>query len=172
MDVTSDPDGGRDPGGELDPDTALARLGAELADRVIAAVPGWATRCVEDALPAAHPGRDAVLARAAAAAERARQVVAEALRALVRADVDAQRTTPLAVVRSVVPYPTEVLREAGVAAAPRDRFQSERFPEDAYGLTPATLQALDPALGDLALAWGAAKAMAHRRRHGGPAEFT
>ncbi len=158
----------RDHDGELDPDTALARLGAELAERVVAAVPGWVRRAVEGAVPATHPGRDAVLARAEWAAGHAQQVVAEALRALVRADVDAQRTTPLAVVRSVVRYPTEVLRGAGVAAAPRDRFQSERFPEDVYGLTPATLQVLDPGLGDLALAWGAAKAMAHRRRHGSP----
>ncbi len=161
-----------DPGVEPDPDEALARLGAELADRVVAAVPGWVTRCVEGALAVTHPERDAVLARAELAAGRAQQVVADALGSLVRADVDAQRTTPLAVVRSVVPYPTEVLREAGVPPAPRGRFESERFPEDLYGLTPATLQALDPGLGDLALAWGAAKAVAHRRRHGGPPEFT
>jgi hypothetical protein len=161
-----------DPDVELDLDVALARLGAELADRVVAAVPGWVTRCVEGALPVTHPERDAVLARAEVAATRAQQVVADALGALVGADVDAQRTTPLAVVRSVVSYPTEVLRRAAVPPVPRDRFASERFPEDLYGLTPATLQALDPGLGDVALAWGAAKAMAHRRRHGGPAEFT
>ena len=54
----------------------------------------------------------------------------------------------------------------------RDRFVSERFPDDPYGLTPASLQAVDPELGDAAIAWGAAKAMAHRRRHGTPDEFT
>ena len=86
--------------------------------------------------------------------------------------MDAQRSTPLAVVRGAVSYPTEVLRRAQVPPVPRDPFVSERFPDDPYGLTPASLQAMDPDLGELAIAWGAAKAMAHRRRHGGPAEFT
>jgi hypothetical protein len=40
------------------------------------------------------------------------------------------------------------------------------FPDDDYGLTPATLAALDPTLKDPALIWGVAKALAHRRRHG------
>jgi hypothetical protein len=75
-------------------------------------------------------------------------------------------------VRGAVSYPTEVLREAGVAPVPRDPFVSERFPDDPYGLTPASLQTLRPDLGELAIAWGAAKAMAHRRRHQDPPEFT
>ena len=88
------------------------------------------------------------------------------------ADLDAQRSTPLAVVRAAVSYPTEVLRHARVPPVARDRFVSERFPHDPYGLTPASLAAMDPELGEPAIAWGAAKAMAHRRRHGGPSEFT
>jgi len=155
-----------------DPDDTLAELGAELAARVSAAVPGWVVRCVEERLPPSTPGRAAVLARAAAAGELARQEVAETLGALLVADVDAQRSTPLAVIRAAVSYPTEVLRHAGVAPVPRDPFVSDRFPDDPYGLTPASLPALDPDLAEPAIAWGAAKAMAHRRRHGGPDEFT
>jgi hypothetical protein len=155
-----------------DPDEALAELGAHLADRVIAAVPAWVARCVDTRLPRAGPERDEVMARAGAAGRRAQQEVAANLQALLAADVDAQRSTPLAVVRQAVSYPTEVLRAAQVPPVPRDPFVSERFPDDPYGLTPASLAAVDPELGEPAIAWGAAKAMAHRRRHGGPSEFT
>jgi hypothetical protein len=154
------------------PDEVLAELGADLARRVIAAVPAWVARCVESRLPPAVPRRDQVMAGAAAAGGRAQQEVAATLPALLAADVDAQRSTPLAVVRRAVSYPTEVLRAAGVPPVPRDPFVSERFPDDPYGLTPASLAAMDPELGEPAIAWGAAKAMAHRRRHGGPSEFT
>ena len=73
------------------------------------------------------------------------------------------------VVRAAVIYPTAVLRAAGVPAPGRDEFVIERFPDDDYGLTPVSLAALDPddpELVELALKWGAAKAMAHRYRHG------
>jgi len=152
-----------------DPQTALAGLGAELAARVSASVPGWVLRCVDDRLPRPTPDRDQVMTRAETAGRSAQQEVAAKLAALLAQDVDAQRSTPLAVVREAVSWPTGVLREAGVAPMPRDPFVSARFPDDPYGLTPASLQALDPALGELAIAWGAAKALAHRRRHTGPA---
>jgi hypothetical protein len=150
---------------ERDPDDRLAELGEALAEEVSAAVPEWVLRCVETRLPRSAPGRDAIMAEAGVAAARARQEVAEKLHALLAVDVDAQRSTPLAVVRAAVAYPTEVLRRAQVPPVPRDPFVSERFPDDPYGLTPASLQAMDPALGDLAIAWGAAKALAHRHRH-------
>jgi hypothetical protein len=155
-----------------DPDKLLADLGAELAARIGAALPGWVQRCVEARLPPVTPDRDAVMARAEEAGRRARREVDPELRALLGSDVDAQRSTPLAVVRAAVAYPTEVLAQAQVPPVPRDAFVAQRFPHDPYGLTPASLQAVDPELGDVALAWGAAKAMAHRRRHGTPDEFT
>jgi hypothetical protein len=156
---------------EPDPDEMLAELGAELADRVSAAVPGWVLHCVEGLLPPTAPGRDRVLARAREAGRLAQRDVAEKLQVLLAADVDAQRSTPLAVVREAVAYPTAVLEEAQVSPRARDPFVSERFPDDPYGLTPASLAAMDPELREPAIAWGAAKAMAHRRRHR-PPEFT
>jgi len=154
------------------PEKALAELGAELAARVSAAVPSWVLRCVDARMPRQAPGRAQAMARAAQAGRRAQQEVAARLDALLSQDVDAQRSTPLAVVREAVSWPTGVLREALVAPVPRDGFVSERFPDDPYGLTPASLGALDPSLGELAIAWGAAKAVAHRTRHGGPATLT
>ncbi len=61
-----------------------------------------------------------------------------------------------------------MLRASGVVPARRDRFAEEHFPDDPYGLVPASIAAVDPDLLDAAVRWGAAKAMAHRRRHGPP----
>ena len=74
---------------------------------------------------------------------------------------------PWRCVRAAVAYPTAVLRAAGVSPVARDAFDEARFPDDDYGLAPASLGALDPALTDPARAWGAAKAMAHKARHKG-----
>jgi hypothetical protein len=90
------------------------------------------------------------------------------LRALLEADIDAQATTPLSLLRQTVRYPTEVLRSAGVPPVRRDTFAESAFPGDDYDLAPASLAAVDPDLVELGLVWGAAKAMAHRRRHGDP----
>jgi hypothetical protein len=150
---------------EPDPDTMLADLGAELAARVSAAVPGWVVRCLDGVVDPTRPDRDRVMAAAEAAGRRAGAQVASDLGVLLTADVDAQRSTPLEVVRAAVVFPTEVLLDAHVVPGARDRFAAERFPDDPYGLTPASLSAVDPSLGELAIAWGAAKALAHRHRH-------
>jgi len=169
--------GPTDPGDSADPteledsDARLARAGAELAALVTAAVPAWVVRCVDRALPTATPDRSTVMAGAGDAGRRAADDVGARLRALLGADVDAQHTTPLAVVRAAVSYPTEVLLAAGAAPVARDAFARERFPADLYGLAPASLAGLDPTLAEPALVWGAAKAFAHQRRHrgaGGP----
>lgn len=151
--------------GEPDPEEALAELGAELATRVTAAVPAWVLRCVAERLPPERADRARILDEAEELGRLAQEDVSGKLRALLTADVDAQHSTPLEVVRAAVAYPTAVLRSAGVAPARRDDFAEARFPDDLYGLTPASLRAVDPEVGDLAIAWGAAKAMAHRVRH-------
>jgi len=85
---------------------------------------------------------------------------------LLDADIDEQVSTPLAILRSLaVRYPTAVLRDAGVPPVQRDEFVEEVFPEDTYDLAPAAFTDLDPDLGDVAIAWGAAKAFEHKRRH-------
>jgi len=84
---------------------------------------------------------------------------------LLEADIDAQSTTPLSMVRRAVPYATRVLADAGVPAVWRDRFDQDRFPDDVYNLTPATFTDLGADVAGQAIAWGAAKAWAHRRRH-------
>ena len=141
--------------------------GRDLAGAVEAAIASWVERGVDERYRAwmgEPPAEVAEAARAAGAAARAD--VGPRLRALLEADIDDQRTTPLAIVREAVTYPTRVLAEARVPAVVRDRFDEERFPNDIYDLTPATFSDLGPEVADSAIAWGAAKAWEHRRRHG------
>ncbi len=139
-----------------------------LAQAMRRAIPGWVERCVETVAESAGRSLDARLRqRARSAGARAADEVGSQIEALLEADIDAQRTTPLSLLRDAVRFPTEVLREAGVPPAERDDFSVARFPDDLYGLTPAKLADVDPSLAEPGLAWGAAKAMAHRRRHGG-----
>jgi hypothetical protein len=155
---------------------ALAQVGAALAEALLTAVPGWVERCVAGVLEAwtaaggdvgGHAGdRAAVLRHAHDAGQAARAAIADDLALLLSSDVDAQWTTPLSMVRGLVRFPTAVLRQAGVAPLERDRFHEERFPDDPYGLVPGSLGVLGAEVSDLAMAWGAAKAAAHRARHG------
>jgi hypothetical protein len=138
-----------------------------LADAVVVALPGWVERSVvriwsawQDAPPDAE-----VLAAAREAGQRAAVEVGGEVQALLAADIDEQRSTPLALLRSAVRYPTEVLQAAGVPPVGRDPIQVRLLPSDLYDLSPASFADVDPALAEPGLMWGAAKALAHRRRH-------
>lgn len=155
-----------------DPDDAAAldRYATALADAVEAALPGWVERSVEARLRAAgHPLRPEVAEAARRAGEEARADVGAAVRDLLAHDVDEQRTGPLALLRTAVRYPTEVLAGAGVAPVARDEVDRRLHPDDAYDLSPASFAEVDPALHEPGLTWGAAKAhvvLARRRREG------
>ncbi|MDQ4134028.1 MAG: hypothetical protein M3179_12700 [Actinomycetota bacterium] len=137
-----------------------------LSEAIEAVLPGWVERSVERIMAGAGftPSAD-VRSQAAEAGRRAQADVAPRVRALLAADIDDQRSTPLALVREAVRYPTEVLRRAGVPAVERDAQQARLFPDDLYDLAPATFADLDPAVADIGLAWGAAKAYTHLQRH-------
>jgi hypothetical protein len=152
---------------QADPEEALLqRCGVELADRLVAELGNWVRRCVELRAAAAGVALDENLAALADdAARTATAAVIPEVRALLARDIDEQGTTPLQLVRAAIVWPTEVLRSAGVAPVDRDAFSLERFPGDVYDLTPATMADIDPGVGEAAIAWGAAKAWVHRRRH-------
>lgn len=139
-----------------------------LADAVEAALPGWVERSVRRRLPG--PPSDDVAAAARDAGRRAVSDVGSAVRRLLEADIDQQATTPLSLLRGAVRYPTEVLAAAGAPPVDRDRVQRELLPDDVYDLSPATFADVDPSLAEPGIAWGAAKAYAHRQRHGGGAQ--
>ena len=134
---------------------------------MVDAVPGWVERSVARLVVAwtgEAPGPPVVDAARDAGQQAATEVGAQ-VRALLEADIDDQRTTPLAVLRGAVRYPTDVLRAAGVPPVERDPIQQRLLPDDLYDLSPATFADVDPALAEPAMLWGAAKAVAHRRRH-------
>lgn len=151
---------------EADPEEQLRLYADALAAAVDAAIPGWVVRSVERIMTAwsgAVP--DQVRSAASEVGLRARADVGPTIRALLQSDVDAQQTTPLAVLRGAVRYPTAVLQAVGVPPVERDEFARAAFPDDLYDLSPASLADIDPSLAEPGLAWGAAKAFVHKRRH-------
>jgi hypothetical protein len=135
----------------------LAAHAAALADAVDDALPGWVVRSVLAFDPSLR-------AAAEAAGERARAEVGTAVRELLATDIDQQPTSPLALLRTAVRYPTEVLQAAGVPPVDRDDFAVRAFPDDVYDLSPAAFADIDPALTEPGIAWGAAKAFVHKER--------
>lgn len=144
----------------------LGRIATELADAIDRALGPWVVRVVDRVHRERLLRAPSVEVRAAAeqAGAEAVAVVGAQVRALLALDIDEQRTGPLALLRAAVPYPTGVLREAGVPERPRDEFLEQRFPEDVYDLAPASFADLDPALHEPGLIWGAAKAHVHLAR--------
>ena len=150
-----------------DDEARLAELAEELADGIVAALPGWVARCIA-ARSVGVTVDDVVVA---AAGRRAAADVGPRVRRLLAADIDEQRTGPLALVRHAVIYPASVLSAAGVAPVERDADAVRLFPDDAYDLSPASFAELHPDLRGPGLEWGAAKAHVHRRRHGAHPRF-
>ena len=151
---------------EPDPEDQLRVYAESLAADIEDAIPAWVAASVERIMRAWSGSVPEQVRRDAAAAGRQAAVeVGAAIRQLLLADVDAQRTTPLALLRRAVRYPTEVLHAAGVPPVQRDEFTTRSFPEDLYDLSPASLGDVDPSLVEPGLAWGAAKAFVHKRRH-------
>lgn len=147
---------------EPDPYVRLADLAAELVDGVVAALPGWVSRCIADSRLAATGVAEGDVV---AAGRRAADEVGERLRTLMTTDVDEQWTGPLAILRDATLYPTELLSAAGVPPVERDADARQMFPDDLYDLTPASFADIHPDLQGPGLAWGAAKAYVHRLRH-------
>jgi hypothetical protein len=149
---------------------ALTQYATALADRIEEAIPGWIDRSVRRVLAGQGIAvDDVVTARIDDASRAARSEGGRRVRALLSSDIDAQAGTPLAVLRSLVPYATAVLESAGAHPVARDEFSVRSFPKDVYDLTPASFADVDPALHEPGLVWGAAKAHVHlarRRREG------
>ena len=168
----ADESGGR--GGECAaaPVPASVQEAAELlADGAIAALPRWVERCVAEMCERAGVVAADLSEQARAAGMQCAAETGPPLRQLLAADVDAQQTTPLSVLRSAVRFPTRVLADGGVPEPERDDFERSRFGDDPYGLTPASFADIDPDLGQIGIAWGAAKAFeVLRRRRDGSAE--
>lgn len=142
-------------------DDMLRAAGLALAERARVVLGPWFEGRVLGALGTAGPVGADLLADARAAAATAAEDAVAGLAALAVADVDTQRTTPLAVLRAATAGLTDVLRRAGgVPPGPGPA-------DDPYRLVPGRWSDVDAELGELALVWGAAKAVAHAGRHRG-----
>lgn len=151
-----------------DDDAQLLEHGRTLAAAVTAALPVWVERCVaQRCSDAGVPVDDTVADEARRTGAACADEVGRAVTELLTSDPDDQTTTPLALLRAAVRFPTGVLAAAGVPPVERDDFSRRSFPDDLYDLSPATVADVDPALHELAITWGAARAWVHRRRHGG-----
>ncbi len=162
---------------------ALARLretSAVIVAGIETSLPGWTVAQVRRILDAWGRADHGVRRRAEIDAARAGPVVAARvgaeLRVLFALDPADMRATPLEIVRTATREPTAILAAAGVPPVERDAFAERSWPDDRYGLTPATLGDLAPAgepdgggeLGPLQLAWGLAKVGVLRARAEGP----
>ena len=147
----------------------LARAGRQMIDGVERALPGWAQRQAERIVEAwgAHTPEEqrAIGGRAREAGGVAAGRIAAELTELFEIDPDAQRLTPLQVVRTAYREVATVLRDAGLPPVVRDPFDERVLPDDDYNLAPRTLADLgDEDLGSVHLTWGAAKAVVHKAR--------
>lgn len=149
-----------------DDEGELARHAAALADAIEQELAPWVERSVAAIYEAytGDPPPPTLAAAAAAAGVRAHDDLVGVVRRLLARDIDDQPTNPLSVLRSAVAYPTEVLRTAGVPPIARDGFDERNFPDDDFGLTPASFADIAPSLHEPGLVWGAAKAHVHLRR--------
>lgn len=148
-----------------DDDERFAAISHALADAVEAVVPGWIERLALERMRASGREVDPGFSAAAAAAGgAARDDVVPRLRALLGADVDEQRTNPLALLRSATVHAHAVLAAAGVPPSARDEFSERSFPDDSYDLVPASWEEIDPRLQEVGIAWGAAKAYVFKAR--------
>lgn len=153
-----------------DPEAAFARYAAELAVGIDEHLADWVVRCVAERL-AQWAGEVPVAVRdaAIAAGDEARRTVAPRVREALTADVDAGAASPLSVLRGAVRYPTRVLADAGVPHVVRDEVDERLFPDDVYGLAPASFADVHPSLHEPGIAWGAARAFVHLARRRGAA---
>lgn len=150
---------------EDDPGRALAEKADALADAIEVTVGPWLIGAVRRVAAAQRlVGGDELLLAAERAGAEARADVVPRIRELLATDIDEQATTPLALLRGAVGPATVVLADFGAAPVERDPFAVRAFPEDLYGLAPASFEDVAPELQGPGLEWGAAKAFVHLRR--------
>ena len=77
---------------------------------------------------------------------------------LLSRDVLEQRTNPLAIFRQATRPISDLLKTAGCAPVVRDEFDERSFPDDIFGLSPATWVDIDEMMVEPGIEWGAWKA--------------
>ena len=128
------------------------------------------TRLVDLWARLAPGARAETLSAAREAGDAAATRAATELRAFFALDPADQRTTPLAIIRSLRREATETLAAAGIPPIERDPYEVRSFPDDVYGIVPKSPADLGDderareELGGALLAWGMGKAAVLRAR--------
>jgi hypothetical protein len=135
----------------------LARCADELADAIDNSVVPWLVGCVASRVT----GRED---EALVAAEAARREVVPRIRDLLSTDIDAQRATPLQLLRRGTAPVNRMLEAAGATPPVRDEVSRRLDPEDIYDLGPVAYADLGPVVAEAGIVWGAAKAHVHLHR--------
>ncbi|MGB3412359.1 MAG: hypothetical protein WBA45_14320 [Microthrixaceae bacterium] len=147
-------------------DELFRKYSQELADAIDAQIEGWVTRSIRRRCAVAGVDVTGQLeALVNDAARKCRAEVSTRMNSLLSADIDDQRTTPLAIIRASIHHAADVLSIAGVRPVERDEFERRSFPDDIYALSPASMADVHESLAEPAIVWGAAKAHIHRSRH-------
>ncbi len=145
--------------------------GIALADAVRAVMPEFVVRVVQERISPFATAIETTAAFASISAQLTKlgetiaSSVDQVLRAFLSSDVDAQRTTPLTIIRDHMVPVTEFLRSVECTQATRDPFDESAFPNDVFAVGPHSWADLGEEVHEVGLRWGAAKAMAHRQRH-------
>ncbi len=137
----------------------LAEAGLALGEAILDALGSWAE------MQAVRFGGATLAPDGRMAGQEMAKLVAPRLAVLLAADVDAQRGTPLTILRQAHLPLTEMLRAHGVAAVDRDPADVAAQPDDEYGVGPRAFSDLGPEVHEAGLRWGVTKAFAHRARH-------
>ncbi len=144
----------------------LAGYASALADSLDRHVPEWIRLILGQRAGAVDGSELGAVAERIAAGPGA-EVLTE-VRRLLETDIDQQWSSPLEIVRRLVPVLSEELRAMGAEPVARDARTIEISPDDDYRLTPATFAEIHADLHEPGLAWGAAKAHVHLKRHADP----
>lgn len=143
-------------------DVDIETVASELLTAAVAATPGWVHDSV--ARVATAQGLEVDPAAVDQAAADAAAFVERRLGALLATDIDAQRSTPLTVLRDAARFPVAVLHGAGARPVPRPDTVRWAFPNDPFDVTPATFADLGDEVRQAGIVWGAAKASIHLQR--------
>ena len=131
---------------------------ARLLQSVTAVAGPWAARLVDERLTTnGLLGLVPEESRLSAVTETERLAI-KGLRELLELDAEQQRTNPLAVLRAATAPIGRFLASVGATPVERDEFDQRSFPDDVYGLAPATWADIDASLLEPGIEWGAWKA--------------
>lgn len=125
----------------------LPEVSRRLLAALVAVYPDHVRARVEDP----PPGLEAAI-------EEGRRWLESELVALLEEPFADQRRGPLEVFQEGMRFPTECLRSAGRAPAPRDPATEVALPGDIYDLAPASTRELGEEVWEVHIAWGVTKA--------------